>query len=729
MKRARRWTWLIAVIMMMVLPPVWGAPPAVQDKTAQAVISGYLENVTFEKLPGKERVNLTVSRQSGVTVENQPGNALLVRLENLFVPEGLRRPLDDPSLANVIRVTPVQKTEGGRSWVLATIELKQKVPYSVRQEGMNVLIDFNVTSLASAAGYEPAKPLPSVPLPDMRQTAPTPARGEAKGPGKEQKVYTGSRISLDVQDARIDGLFRLLSEQGNVNIVAGEDVIKVKEDKFRTVTLNMKNVPWEEALDTILAIHNLYKVINNNVIMVMSQDSFTKLKKAEEDLARRNQMELDREPLLTRIVPIRYRMLKYAAAAARQEQKIDFKKDILLGSTSGETTAGAADRLPGSRPADGSAPLSGANMQQTRLYAAAGAPGGAAAAKAGDEKKIEDTYFIHFLQNYLSRDAEGKRRGWIAADADTNSVIITAIQRDLDVILDMIAKTDIPTDQVLIKANIIETTKSMARSVGIQWGGVLGRTLGSQSMYLTPGGTEGSATPPGSVLTGGYTPKYGTEPGIGGQGYGVNFPASVIGGTAPGSLGLIFGTIGGNVLELQLSALQSEGKLNILSSPSLVTLDNQTASTENGNDVPYVNPPTQDSPATVTWKKVVLRLDITPHVIDKKNIKMTIGVKKDELDESSTLCVVISGYRQCPIFVKETKTDLVVADGETIVISGLTKQKQGGGTTGVPWLKDIPVLGWLFKGDEKTEAMEEVLIFITPSLIKSQEITDIQTGA
>ena len=129
MKRAGQWTWLvfIAVIMTTALLPAWGAPPAAPNKSAQAVGSGYLENVTFEKLPGKERVTFAVSKQSGVTVENQPGNALLVRLENLFVPEGLRRPLDDASLANVIRVTPVQKAAEGRSWVLATIELRQKV--------------------------------------------------------------------------------------------------------------------------------------------------------------------------------------------------------------------------------------------------------------------------------------------------------------------------------------------------------------------------------------------------------------------------------------------------------------------------------------------------------------------------------------------------------------------------------------------------------------------------
>ncbi len=161
MKRAIRWRWLVfvvAILMPAALPAAWGAPPAAPETSTS--MAGYLENVTFEKLPGKERVTLAVSKQSGVTVENQPGNAVVVRLENLFVPEGLRRPLGDAALANVVRVTPVQKSADGRSWVLATIELKRKVPYSVRQEGMNVLIDFNVTSLASAAEPVPEKRRP-----------------------------------------------------------------------------------------------------------------------------------------------------------------------------------------------------------------------------------------------------------------------------------------------------------------------------------------------------------------------------------------------------------------------------------------------------------------------------------------------------------------------------------------------------------------------------------------
>jgi type IV pilus assembly protein PilQ len=180
-----------------------------------------------------------------------------------------------------------------------------------------------------------------------------------------------------------------------------------------------------------------------------------------------------------------------------------------------------------------------------------------------------------------------------------------------------------------------------------------------------------------------------------------------------GSLGLMFGSIGGNILDLQLSALQNEGKLNILSSPSITTMDNQKAFTENGEKVPFSTLDTSTTPPTrtVKFEDAVLRLEITPHVIDGRNLSMKILVKKDEVDTSRT----VDGNPY--IIKKETSTSLIVQDGETIVISGLTKQRNSQTSDGVPGLKDIPFLGWLFKNDDTSVKMEEVLIFITPKIL------------
>ena len=118
-----------------------------------------------------------------------------------------------------------------------------------------------------------------------------------------------------------------------------------------------------------------------------------------------------------------------------------------------------------------------------------------------------------------------------------------------------------------------------------------------------------------------------------------------------------------------------------------------------------------------------MQLKITPHVIDGKNIKLEIFVKKDELDFSRKV-------QDTPVIIKKaTTTTLIVADSETIVISGLTKQKADNTINGIPWFKDIPLLGWLFKGEGKSESMEEVLIFITPTIIKPQTVVGIQEGA
>jgi type IV pilus assembly protein PilQ len=225
---------------------------------------------------------------------------------------------------------------------------------------------------------------------------------------------------------------------------------------------------------------------------------------------------------------------------------------------------------------------------------------------------------------------------------------------------------------------------------------------------MTPGGTGPT---PG-------TPVFGA-PGLIGYGFGVNFPASSAAMSAAGgagSLGLMIGTIGGNILELQLNALQQDGKLNILSTPSITTMDNQMAYAVNGERVPYVTQQVSGGIVTntVTFEDVTLRLEITPHVIDGQNLKMKVLVKKDEINTARNV------LGNPGIFKKETSTNLIVKDGETIVISGLTKQTTQEGESGLPGLKDVPVLGWLFKSANKSDIMEEILIFITPTILPLQ---------
>ena len=291
-----------------------------------------------------------------------------------------------------------------------------------------------------------------------------------------------------------------------------------------------------------------------------------------------------------------------------------------------------------------------------------------------DPAKMKDN-----IQEIITKDVEGEVRGSVRVSEHTNSLIIQASREDLKKVVDMIEKIDKPTPQILIEANIVEATSDTARSLGVQWGGRYANVANANAYSV-----ESAVTAP---LT----------------------------RTAAGSLSLFFGTVGGSLLEMQLLALQNDGKLNILSRPSITTLDNQTAFTENGEKVPYVTTDAEGN-REVKFEDAVLRLEITPHVIDGENIKMKIIVQKDEVDTSRN----VEGNPY--IYKKQTDTTLIVKDGETIVISGLSKRRSTLSDSGVPGVKDIPLLGYLFKGEDKGESMEEVLIFITPSILEAEDV-------
>lgn len=266
MRRNTRWTWIaLLAVLVMLFGNVHDARSATAGAADPGGTVGNLEKITFEKLKGKERVTLMVSKPSGFNVDSAAGNAVLVKLENMFVPENLRKPAGVGKLANIIRVLPVQKTANGAQWAMVTIDLKQQVPYSVSQRGSSVLIDFNTTTLennnlsanrGSSVGTDVGR----------NQTAPS---------------YTGRIISLDFQDASIKAVLRLLAEEGGVTIVSGDDV-------KGNVTAHMNKVPWDQALDTILSINGLTKKRTGNIITVMT------LEKRKKDEADRRQGEEER---------------------------------------------------------------------------------------------------------------------------------------------------------------------------------------------------------------------------------------------------------------------------------------------------------------------------------------------------------------------------------------------------------------------------------------------------
>jgi type IV pilus assembly protein PilQ len=483
-------------------------------------------------------------------------------------------------------------------------------------------------------------------------------------------------VSLKMNQADVKAVLRALARIVDKNIL-------VKGDIKGEITVDLRDIPWNEAFNGILRNQGLSYAWEGDVLRVVSLadiEAELRRKKTISAAIEEEQKQKESEPLLTAVIRIDYAIEDEFGSS---------------GTTTGATTGTTTGATPG---------------------ATTGVTPGATTGVRG--RILKET-----LESFLTPGKDGKPRGSIRVDSHSSSLIISAIKEDLRKIRAIIEKIDKPLPQIQIRANIVEATKNTARDLGIQWGGMYAQRVGTQSMYITPGGTIGSTTGGAtstvttpSPLSGAYSPTASGPQGIAGQGFGVNFPATTMTATGAASLGLIFGTIGGNLLELQLNALQTEGKLNILSTPSITTRDNRTAFTENGKRVP-VNTQTLSAGTvsnTVTYIDAVLRLEITPHVIDGRFLTMRIVVMKNEVDP-------VRNVAGNPFIIKkETRTSLIVEDGETIVISGLTKQSGTTSVSGVPWLKEIPVLGWLFKGEGKTETMEEVLIFITPRILPTK---------
>ena len=317
-----------------------------------------------------------------------------------------------------------------------------------------------------------------------------------------------------------------------------------------------------------------------------------------------------------------------------------------------------------------------------------------------DATSLKDSISVFFTKN-----DKGEPIGSITVDEHTNSLIIQALRDDIISMIPLIEELDRPTRQVLIEANIVEATRSTSRELGVQWGGLYKTSSGN---WITPGarGTGGIGGP--------LDPALPLDPTSGNI---VNFPV-----LAPFamSLGFLAHDAGKSILSVQLSALETEGKVNILSSPSITTIDNQTAVIESGQDIPYET--FVDGDSKIEYKEALLKLEVTPHVIGEETLKLNILTTKEEINFQDTL--ILGG--QPIIDKKKAETTVILLDGQTTVIGGLNKEKVDDSESGVPLLSKLPLLGYFFKGTSKENEMTDVLIFITPHILKERVLADSQ---
>jgi len=533
------------------------AAPGDQDNPKTVVTdTGYLENVLLEKLPGKERIALVVSAQPAVSVGNQADGNLLIKLENMYVPENLRRSFGENALSNVSRVIPQQKLLDGKQWAYLTIDLNEAVPYAVKQEGKIIYIDFNVSG-----------------LPEKRKRVVTASSSGRLQPVKKEVMTnsTDKLVSLDFQDADIKSVLRLMAEYGNMSIVSGDDV-------KGNVTLTMRNVPWEQALDTILDVNGLAKKKMGNVISVMTLD---KKKKDEADKVK-----------------------------AEEDQR-----------------------------------------------------------KAEDQRKDRELKLM--------------------------------VEKGL-------------LKQILIEAKIVEATETFTRNLGVTWGFTGTGSVNSYGTRYT-GGSSTSRTNAQKFSYPYQIPYYQagstTDPLYTAA---VNFPTSL----ASPTIGFVIGTASG-FLETQLAALEETSTGKIISAPKIVTMEGVKATIKQGTEVPYVTPASGTSPATISFKEALLKLEVTPKITDEGKISMEIKANNDQPDW--TKAINIENTLNPPIKKSEIDSKVVVQNGDTVVIGGIVKSDNNKSVSGLPWLQKIPVLGWLFKTENIDNEKTQLLIFITPKILQGTD--------
>jgi len=302
------------------------------------------------------------------------------------------------------------------------------------------------------------------------------------------------------------------------------------------------------------------------------------------------------------------------------------------------------------------------------------------------------------VEKVLNPKKDGQTGGTVMVDAHTNSLIIQATPTAIAQIIPMIVELDRPTPQILIEAFIIETSSRTARELGVQWTG----------LYQFNGNTDLAATPNTIGLADGATAGTAVNPTAGTV---VDFPANLANATQEGT-GFVLGLLAQGsegLLGIQLSALEEAGELNILSNPSITTLDHAKATIESGDEVPI--PIVNRDTSNVIYKEALLSLEVTPHVIQDDILKLEIVTTKNEVDFSRTVLTYPT------IISKKATTSVVLFDGQTTVIGGLKKSSNSEANAGVPWISKIPILGNLFKSQGKSGQMQDLLIFITPRIL------------
>ncbi len=569
--------------------PVQFAPP--QNVTSQA-----LRDVDFRRGPdGAGRVIVSLpSTQVGVDIRQQ-GQTLVVEFLRSTLPDNLRRRLDVTDFG-----TPVKSV-------------------STFQSGERVRMVVEPTGAWEHSAYQSDNQF----VLEVRPVKIDPHK-LTQGPG-----FQGEKLSLNFQNIEVRALLQVIADFTNFNVVTSDTVTG-------TVTLRLKDVPWDQALDIILQSKGLGVRKNGNVLWIAPKD----------ELAAKEQVELESKKKIADLEPTRTQSFQLNYTKAEEVAK------GLTGQTIG---------------------TGGGGGQNNRILSP---------------------------------------RGSVIYETRTNQLFVSDVPSKLEEIQTLIAKIDIPVRQVLIEARIVEADDSFGRSLGVKLGGTDLRGLRGGVPGYNVGGNNYVAIGGNYTNTGvqtGQTPNTSTSYNPDSQF--VNLPANTTafgGGTAATFALSLFGATANRFLNLEISALEAEGKGNIVSSPRVITADQTKARIEQGEEIPYQQA-TSSGATSVSFKKASLRLEVTPQITPEGNVILDLEVNKDSRGALTAAGPAIN--------TKQVKTQVLVENGGTVVIGGIFTQDEQNEINKVPLLGDIPFIGYLFQNRVKSTRKTELLVFITPKIV------------
>ncbi len=440
-----------------------------------------------------------------------------------------------------------------------------------------------------------------------------------QGPG-----YAGEKLSLNFQNIEVRALLQVIADFTNFNVVTSDTVTG-------SVTLRLKDVPWDQALDIILQAKGLGLRKSGNVILIAPKD----------ELAAKEKVDLEAKAQIASLEPLRTQSFQLNYTKAEEVAK-------------------------------GLAGQGGAGGAATRILSP---------------------------------------RGSVISETRTNQLFVSDIPSKLEEIQSMISKIDIPVRQVLIEARIVEAGDSFGRSLGAK--------LGTTDLRGLRGGLAGYGSPELSVGIGGNMNAIGLQTGqVTGTAVPfndaqfVNLPAVGQNNYSAATFAVsLFSAAANRFLNLEISALEADGKGKVVSSPRVITADQVKALIEQGEELPYQTA-TSSGATALQFRKANLRLEVTPQITPEGNVILDVDVNKDTVGR-----VTAAGFA---IDTKHVRTQILVENGGTVVIGGIFTQNEREDVTKVPLLGDIPVLGNLFKTRTRTTAKTELLVFLTPKVISDR---------